>query len=117
MLFAGGCVLAAAWARRDALFVPMVQPPLLLAVAVPAVVAATGSLPRSGGTASALLAIGGPLINGFPTLAITAAICLALGFIRSRIEPFQRPGDDRPRRARRWSACRPPCAPGPGAGP
>ncbi|WP_433783138.1 DUF6542 domain-containing protein [Actinomycetospora sp. CA-101289] len=92
--FAGGCILATAWARRDSLFVPLVQPPLLLAVAVPAVVVATGSLPRSGGTASVLLAVGGPLVNGFPTLAITAAICLALGFIRSRIEPFQRPGDD-----------------------
>jgi hypothetical protein len=92
--FAGGCILATAWARRDSLFAPLVQPPLLLAVAVPAVVVATGSLPRSGGTASALLAIGGPLVNGFPTLAITAAICLALGFIRSRIEPYRRPGDD-----------------------
>jgi hypothetical protein len=92
--FAAGCILATAWARRDSLFVPLVQPPLLLAVAVPAVVVATGSLPRSGGTASALLAIGGPLVNGFPTLAITTAICLALGFIRSRIEPYQRPGDD-----------------------
>jgi hypothetical protein len=92
--FAGGCILATAWARRDSLFVPLVQPPLLIAVAVPAVVVATGSLPRSGGTASALLAIGGPLVNGFPTLAITTAICLALGFIRSRIEPYQRPGDD-----------------------
>ncbi len=92
--FAGGCILATAWARRDSLFVPLVQPPLLLAVAVPAVVVATGSLPRSGGTASALLAIGGPLVNGFPTLAITTAICLALGFVRSRVEPYQRPGDD-----------------------
>jgi len=72
--FAGGCILATAWARRDSLFVPLVQPPLLLAVAVPAVVVASGSLPRSGGTASALLAIGGPLVNGFPTLAITTAI-------------------------------------------
>jgi hypothetical protein len=92
--FAGGCILATAWARRDSLFVPLVQPPLLIAVAVPAVVVATGSLPRSGGTASALLAIGGPLVNAFPTLAITTAICLALGFIRSRIEPYRRPGDD-----------------------
>jgi hypothetical protein len=92
--FAGGCILATAWARRDSLFVPLVQPPLLIAVAVPAVVVATGSLPRSGGTASALLAIGGPLVNAFPTLAITTAVCLALGFTRSRIEPYRRPGDD-----------------------
>ncbi|MDF2977718.1 MAG: putative rane protein, partial [Actinomycetospora sp.] len=25
--FAGGCILATAWARRDSLFVPLVQPP------------------------------------------------------------------------------------------
>jgi hypothetical protein len=92
--FAGGCILATAWARRDSLFVPLVQPPLLLAVGVPVVVAATGSLPRSGGTASTLLAVGGPLVNAFPTLAITTAVCLALGFIRSRVEPWRRPGDD-----------------------
>jgi hypothetical protein len=104
--FAGGCILATAWARRDSLFVPLVQPPLLLAVGVPAVVVATGSLPKSGGTASTLLAIGGPLVNAFPTLAITTAICLGLGFVRTRLEPFQRPEDEldpdaRPSRAPR----------------
>ncbi|PVZ08631.1 DUF6542 domain-containing protein [Actinomycetospora cinnamomea] len=92
--FAGGCILATAWARRDSLFVPLVQPPLLLAAAVPAVVVASGSLPRSGGTTAALLAIGGPLVNGFPTLAVTTAICLALGFVRTRLEPYARPEDD-----------------------
>jgi hypothetical protein len=92
--FAGGCVLATAWARRDELFVPMVQPPLLLVVAVPVVVAATGSLPSAGGTVSTLLAIGGPLINAFPTLALTTAACLALGFVRTRIEPYQPPDPD-----------------------
>jgi hypothetical protein len=40
--FAGGCILATAWSRRDSLFVPLVQPPLLLAVGVPVVVVATG---------------------------------------------------------------------------
>jgi hypothetical protein len=92
--FAAGCILATAWARRDSLFVPLVQPPLLLAVGVPAVVAATGSLPRSGGTASTLLAIGGPLVNAFPTLAVTTAVCLGLGFVRTRLEPWRRPEDD-----------------------
>lgn len=102
--FAGGCILATAWSRRDSLFVPLVQPPLLLAVGVPVVVVATGSLPRSGGTASTLLAVGGPLVNAFPTLAITTAVCLALGFIRSRLEPWQRHSDrldpDAPREPR-----------------
>ena len=92
--FAGGCLLATAWARRDSLFVPLVQPPLLLAVGVPAVVAATGGLSRARGAASALLAIGGPLVNAFPTLAVTTAASLALGFIRTRLEPYRRPDDD-----------------------
>ncbi|GLZ46786.1 hypothetical protein Acsp06_29710 [Actinomycetospora sp. NBRC 106375] len=92
--FAGGCILATAWARRDSLFVPLVQPPLLLAVGVPVVVAATGGLSRARGTASALLAIGGPLVNAFPTLAITTAVSLALGFVRTRLEPYRRADDD-----------------------
>ncbi|MDD7966942.1 DUF6542 domain-containing protein [Actinomycetospora lemnae] len=92
--FAAGCILATAWARRDSLFVPLVQPPLLLAIGVPVVVAATGSLPRSGGTASTLLAVGGPLVNAFPTLAVTTTICLAMGFIRTRLEPYRRPDDE-----------------------
>ena len=106
--FAGGCILATAWSRRDSLFVPLVQPPLLLAVGVPAVVVATGSLPRAGGAASTLLAVGGPLVNAFPTLAITTAICLAMGFIRSRLEPWQRAGDDLDPDAPRESRDRPP---------
>lgn len=106
--FAGGCILATAWSRRDSLFVPLVQPPLLLAVGVPVVVVATGSLPRSGGTASTLLAVGGPLVNAFPTLAVTTAVCLALGFIRSRLEPWQKPGDDLDPDASRNPRDRPP---------
>jgi hypothetical protein len=106
--FAGGCILATAWARRDSLFVPLVQPPLLLAVGVPVVVAATGSLPRSGGLASTLLAVGGPLVNAFPTLAVTTAICLGLGFVRSRVEPWRRADDDLDPDARRDPRDRPP---------
>ncbi|GAA4863437.1 DUF6542 domain-containing protein [Actinomycetospora straminea] len=106
--FAAGCILATAWARRDSLFVPLVQPPLLLAIGVPVVVAATGSLPRSGGTASTLLAVGGPLVNAFPSLAVTTAICLALGFIRSRLEPYQRPEDELDPDARPERPARPP---------
>lgn len=74
-----GCVLAVAWVRRSGLFGPMVQPPLLLAAAVPVVVLLAGS-PRPGtGISERLLTIGAPLVNSFPTMAWTTAAVLALG--------------------------------------
>jgi hypothetical protein len=76
-----GCLLAVAVVRRKELFAPMVQPPLILAVAVPGVVLAAGSLPTEGVVATALT-IGTPLINGFPTMAITTGLTLALGVFR-----------------------------------
>jgi len=47
VLYIAGCALAVAWVRRDGLFGPMVAPPLLLAVAVPAVVLLAGD-PKPG---------------------------------------------------------------------
>lgn len=99
---AAGCLLATAWVRRSELFAPMVQPPLLVAVLVPTVVAATGSLPPSGGAVSVVLAIGGPFINGFPTMAVTTVACLALGWARTKLQPWSRREVERrgpPRRA------------------
>jgi hypothetical protein len=82
-----GCVLAVCWVKRRALFGPMVQPPLLLAVAVPAVVLLSGQ----GGGASAgltdhLLSIGAPLLNGFPTMAVTTAFAVAIGLVRYALQ-------------------------------
>jgi hypothetical protein len=77
-----GCVLAVAWVRRDGLFGPMVQPPLLVAAAVPVVVLLAGS-PRPGqGVADRLLEIGAPLVNAFPIMAGTTGAVLVLGFLR-----------------------------------
>ncbi len=77
-----GCVLAVAWVRRSGLFGPMVQPPLLVAAAVPVVVLLAGS-PRPGqGVAERLLVIGAPLVNAFPVMATTTGIVLALGLLR-----------------------------------
>ena len=98
-----GCVLAVCWVKRRALFGPMVQPPLLLAIAVPAVVLASGD----GGTGSAgltdhLLSIGAPLLNGFPTMAVTTAFAVAIGvsrYVLQRpigIEPPARRSPSRP---------------------
>jgi hypothetical protein len=85
-----GCVLATAWVRRSGLFWPMVAPPLLMAVAVPVVVLVAGT-PRPGaGIAQRLLVIGAPLVNGFPMMAWTTGLVLALGLFRlvtQRVNP------------------------------
>ena len=77
-----GCLLAVSVVQRKGLFGPMVQPPLILAAAVPGVVLFTGSLPNDAGTAATALAVGTPLINGFPTMATTTAFTLAVGGFR-----------------------------------
>jgi hypothetical protein len=80
--YIAGCVLAVAWVRRDGLFGPMVQPPLLVAVAVPVVVLLAGD-PRPGqGVTDRLLVIGAPLVNAFPIMAWTTGSVLAIGFVR-----------------------------------
>jgi hypothetical protein len=92
--YPGGCVLATLLVRRRDLFVPMVQPPLLLAVSVPVAVAATGSLPVSGGLVSTALAVGAPLINGFPAMAVTTVVCVLIGVVRIRLQRWQRVPDE-----------------------
>ncbi|HEY2724824.1 MAG TPA: DUF6542 domain-containing protein [Pseudonocardiaceae bacterium] len=77
-----GCVLAVAAVQRKGLFGPMVQPPLILAGMVPVVVLLTGSLPNGGGTTAAALVVGTPLINGFPTMAITTLATVGIGAYR-----------------------------------
>ena len=76
-----GAVGAVAAVQRRSLFGPMVQPPLILAVTVPAALLFSGT-PAGGDTFSTALAIATPLINGFPTMAITTGAALALGFFR-----------------------------------
>jgi hypothetical protein len=80
--YVSGCVLAVAWVRRSGLFGPMVQPPLLVAAAVPVVVLLAGS-PRPGqGVAERLLVIGAPLVNAFPMMAWATGSVLVLGLSR-----------------------------------
>jgi hypothetical protein len=92
--YPGGCVLATLLVQRRDLFVPMVQPPLLLAVSVPVAVAATGSLPASGGLVSTALAVGAPLINGFPAMAVTTVVCVLIGVVRIRVQRWRRSPDE-----------------------
>lgn len=88
--FPVGGVLAAVWVRRDELFATLVQPPLLLAVGVPVAVVASGAMPATGGLTAKALAVAGPMINGFPVMALTTSVCLAVGFARSRLQPLTR---------------------------
>ena len=96
--FVVGCVLAVAWVRRSGLFGPMVQPPLLLAVAVPVVVLIAGSPKPGAGIAERLLVIGAPLVNSFPTMAWVTGIVVAVGAFRLLVQRERisaRPGSGR----------------------
>lgn len=88
-----GCSLAVVWVRRRSLFAPMVQPPLLLAVAVPAVVLLAGTPKPGAGIAERAIVIGAPLVNAFPVMAWTTGIALAIGIARIGL---QRPLDELP---------------------
>lgn len=79
-----GCVLAVCWVKRRALFGPMVQPPLLMALAIPTIVLLSGDSGANGspGLADHLLSIGAPLMLGFPTMAVTTAFVVGIGIIR-----------------------------------
>lgn len=76
-----GCLLAVILVQRKALFGPMVAPPLILAIVVPVVMLLAGTA-SAGGLAGVALAVLTPLINGFPTMAVTTLLTLALGAFR-----------------------------------
>ncbi len=90
-----GSVVAVGAVRRRSLFGPMVQPPLILAITVPTVVLMGSGLPASSDMLSKALAISTPLINGFPTMAITTGITVAIGVYRM----FRERDPDAPRKA------------------
>jgi hypothetical protein len=98
VLYFSGCLLAMTWVRRRNLFGPLVQPPLLLAVAVPAIVLMGDGAGTGGG--STLLTVGAPLVNSFPTMAVTSGVVLVLGLVRFVVqrEPRAPKADDRPAR-------------------
>jgi hypothetical protein len=98
--FIAGCVLAVAWVRRRGLFAPMVQPPLLVAIAVPVVVLLAGTPAPGAGVAERLLVIGAPLVNAFPIMAWGTGATLALGLVRLVVQrtPRPKPGSKAPAR-------------------
>jgi hypothetical protein len=81
-LYFCGCVLAVTWVRRRNLFGPVVAPPLLLAVAVPAIVLMGDG---ANGT-DTLLIIAAPRVNSFPTMAVTTGVVLVLGLGRLTLQ-------------------------------
>jgi hypothetical protein len=81
-----GCLFAVVAVQRKGLFGPMVQPPLILAVTVPGIISAIGSHPTGGGVVATALAVGTPLINGFPAMAITTGVTLTVGILRLIIQ-------------------------------
>ncbi|RZT84009.1 hypothetical protein EV383_0842 [Pseudonocardia sediminis] len=85
-----GCVLAVAWVRRRSIFVPAVQPPLMLAVVIPVIAVLVGAPTPEAGATEHLLMAGAPLINAFPAMAVTTLVVLLVaGFrlVRQRTGP------------------------------
>ncbi len=80
--YALGAVAAVVAVQRRGLFGPMVQPPLVLAVTVPGVILLTSDNSKGSDLLERAFDIGTPLINGFPTMALTTGATLAIGFFR-----------------------------------
>ncbi|RKT52591.1 DUF6542 domain-containing protein [Saccharothrix australiensis] len=96
-----GAVGAVVFVERRSMFGPVVQPPLVLAIVVPLVMVVVGGLP-GGGLASVGLALGTPLIDGFPAMAVTTACTVILGIVRvTRQRDPNRPTRDEVREAKR----------------
>ncbi|WP_199441336.1 DUF6542 domain-containing protein [Umezawaea beigongshangensis] len=79
--FFTGCVAAVCLVQRRSMFGPVVQPPLVLAIVVPLVVLLTQDV-LGGKLGTAALALGTPLIDGFPTMAVTTIFTVAIGAAR-----------------------------------
>lgn len=88
IFYAVGCVAAVLAVAHRHLFTAVVQPPLVLAITVPVVVRALGG-GSTGGLRNAALELVLPLVNGFPTMALTSVATVVLGLLRLRL---QRPG-------------------------
>ncbi|MEV6874750.1 DUF6542 domain-containing protein [Amycolatopsis sp. NPDC051128] len=93
--YIAGAVIAVCAVRRRGLFGPMVMPPLVLAVTVPGVILLTSGS-QGDDMLSKAFDIGTPLINLFPTMAITTGITLLIGVVRI----FRERDPDAPKKAK-----------------
>ncbi|MCV7210963.1 DUF6542 domain-containing protein [Mycolicibacterium canariasense] len=76
-----GCVLAVLAVRQSAVFTAVIQPPLILFVAVPGAYFMFHSA-EIGGIKDILINCGYPLIERFPLMFFTAAAVLIIGMVR-----------------------------------
>lgn len=104
--YALGCVAAVLAVAQRGIFAAMVQPPLILAIAVPLVVNALGTTAK-GGLRDKVITLVLPLVNGFPTMALTTVATVALGIARIVIQRRAYPSETPARAAQAQSAHRP----------
>lgn len=79
--YALGCVAAAVTVRRSGIFTAVIQPPLVLFVAVPLAYYLFHES-AFGGLKDALITCGYPLIERFPLMLFTSAVTLLVGLLR-----------------------------------
>ena len=98
-----GCLAAALLVRRSGLFTAVIQPPLILFIAVPTAyfLFHGGQL---GGLQDILINCGYPLIERFPLMFFTSAAVLLVGMARLVLRPWRE--SRRGRSRRRWPAGR-----------
>ncbi|WP_394613860.1 DUF6542 domain-containing protein [Lentzea sp. JNUCC 0626] len=100
VVFFAGALAAILLVQRRSLFGPMVQPPLILAATVPALVLLTGGVSK-GGLSAMALGLGKPLIDSFPVMAVTTIVTVGLGILRIFLQKDpNRPTKDEVREAK-----------------
>jgi hypothetical protein len=75
-------VVAVGWVRRKSLFGPMVQPPLILAIAVPGAMMLHSGAGGGGGLTTRAFAVATPLIGNFLVMAGTTVATILIGVFR-----------------------------------
>lgn len=110
VFYAFGCIAAVLAVAHRGIFAAMVQPPLILALAVPLVVRALGTT-SGGGVRDEVITMALPLVNGFPTMALTTLATFALGLARIVIQRRAYPRDTPERMEANRDAYRPRRAP------
>jgi len=101
-----GCLAAVLAVAHRGIFAAMVQPPLILAITVPLVVRALGTSTK-GGVKDEVITLALPLVNGFPTMALTTLVTVGLGIARIVIQRRAYPGGTPERIEARQRAYRP----------
>ena len=127
VLYFLGCIAAVIAVRHRGLFTAMVQPPLILFIAVPLASQYFTEEPRKS-LRDILLNVALPLVDRFPTMLATTLLALIIGLVRMFLVSQQRStlprrtrsasaAEDEPRRPRPGTRPRRPAKPEADAGP